>query len=331
MQYMMKSDLSEVTRYLNETLGISVTPKPLASVSRLPFFLQNLYSLFEIKILDNICMLAVDHSEEEQSPAIVRKHMDQIRAKFGKEMVYVRTQVTAYNRKRLIAHKVAFIVPGNQMYLPMLGIDMREHFRTSRLQPVKLNPSTQAAVIYLCIKNADEVITPAEIARHLGYSAMTLTRAFDELEALGIGEFSDQGRKRCLRFTGGKKTIWEKSLPQLRSPVKRRFYIRTKDKEHLWPVSGLSALAHYTMLAEPHNQVFALSSVDWKKYSQLHQVSNLTLQEPDTFEIEIWSYDPLLFSEEGVVDRMSLYLSLKDNHDERIESAMDRMMKEMKW
>jgi hypothetical protein len=328
---MTKPDLSDLSCYLNETLGVSINPKPLESASRLPHFLLNAYSLFGARILDNTCVLAVDRNEQEQSPAIIRKHMDQIRAKYEKEVVYVRMRVTAYNRRRLIDHKVAFVVPGNQMYLPELGVDMREHFRARRLLPVIITPSTQVAIIYLCTKNIDAVVTPAEIAKRLGYSAMTMTRAFNELEDLGIGEFSDQGRERCLRFAGGKKIIWEKSLPHLRSPIKRRFYIRMENKHRPWPVSGMSALAHYSMLAEPRNQVFALSSVDWKKYLQHHQVAELALLEQDSIEIEIWSYAPALFVQEGVVDRLSLYLSLKDNHDERIESAMDHMMKEMKW
>jgi DNA-binding MarR family transcriptional regulator len=217
------------------------------------------------------------------------------------------------------------------MYLPELAIDLREHFRARRSLPVLLTPSTQVAIIYLCTKNADSIVTPTEIAKRLGYSAMTMTRAFNELEDLGIGEFSEEGRERCLRFVGEKKIIWEKSLPQLRSPVKRRLYIRMKDKDRSWLASGLSALAHYSMLAEPNNPVFALSFADWKKYLQRHPDIELTLQEPHSTEIEIWSYDPTLFSQDGFVDRLSLYLSLRENHDERIESAIDHMMKEMKW
>jgi len=56
---------------------------------------------------------------------------------------------------------------------------------------------------------------------------------------------------------------------------------------------------------------------------QHHQVAELALQELDSIEIEIWSYDPALFGQDGTVDRLSLYLSLKDNHDERVESALD--------
>jgi DNA-binding MarR family transcriptional regulator len=328
---MKKNDLSTLTDYLAETLGISVIPKPMASASRLPFFLQNFYSLFEVKLLNSICILAVDGTEQEQSPAIIRKHIDQIRAKYDKEIVYVRSQITAYNRKRLIEHKVPFIVPENQMYLPMLAIDMREHFKTSRLKPLKLSPSAQVVVIYLLVRDGNEIITPAQIAKRLGYSAMTMTRAFDELEELDIGEFSKKGRERHLRFMGDKKNIWEKALPLLQSPVKRRFYIKTTYKGLIEPLSGLSALAHYSMLVEPKNSIFALSGKAWKVFSHHHDVDLIPFLEPDACEIEIWSYAPLLFSKDGIVDRLSLYVSLKDNQDERIESGLDHMMKEMKW
>ena len=328
---MNKNDIAGLSHYLSETLGIPVTPQPLASAIRLPFFLSNNYSLFEIKILDYTLILAVDQNEEEQSPAIVRKHIDTIRMKYNKEIVYVRPQVTAYNRKRLIEHKVPFIIPGNQMYLPMLGIELREYYKKVRLQPATFNPSTQAVAMYLCTENTDNFVTPAKIARHLGYSAMTLTRAFDELEEHGIGEFFNQGRERCIRFSGDRKLIWEKVMPLLRNPVKKRLFIRPKDQKLPGPLSGLSALAHYSMLAEPDNPVFALSSVDWKKYVLHHKDSEVALKEPDTFEIEVWTYDPLLLSKTGVVDRLSLYMSLKDSQDERIESALDHMMKEIQW
>ena len=193
---MNKNDIVGLSHYLSETLGIPVTPQPLAGAIRLPFFLSNTYSLFEIKILNNTLILAVDQNEEEQSPAIVRKHIDTIRMKYDKEIVYVRPQVTAYNRKRLIEHKVPFIIPRTQMYLPMLGIELREYYKKVRLQPATFNPSTQAVAIYLCTENTDNFVTPAKIARHLGYSAMTLTRAFDELQAHDIGTFSNQC---CLR------------------------------------------------------------------------------------------------------------------------------------
>jgi len=38
--------------------------------------------------------------------------------------------VSSFERKRLINHRVSFIVPGKQLYLPFLAVDLRESFRT---------------------------------------------------------------------------------------------------------------------------------------------------------------------------------------------------------
>lgn len=53
--------------------------------------------------------------------------------------------------------------------------------------------------------------------------------------------------------------------------------------------------------------------------------------EPQSYEIELWNYSPLLFQEDDVVDRFSLYLSLQDNADERVQSALEKMMEDALW
>lgn len=53
--------------------------------------------------------------------------------------------------------------------------------------------------------------------------------------------------------------------------------------------------------------------------------------EPEATEIEVWKYPPELFARNGKVDPLSLYLSLADTKDERIEIAIDALMKEFPW
>ena len=48
-------------------------------------------------------------------------------------------------------------------------------------------------------------------------------------------------------------------------------------------------------------------------------------------EIQVWKYNPKMLSTEGVVDKLSLYLSLKDNEDERIQIELERLINEMPW
>jgi hypothetical protein len=48
-------------------------------------------------------------------------------------------------------------------------------------------------------------------------------------------------------------------------------------------------------------------------------------------EIEIWKYDPELLARKGVVDPLSLYLSLKNIKDERVEMALDTLLEKFQW
>ena len=53
--------------------------------------------------------------------------------------------------------------------------------------------------------------------------------------------------------------------------------------------------------------------------------------ETDAIELEIWRYDPAMFATDGIVDPFSLYLSLKDSKDERIQIALEEMMEKLAW
>ncbi len=324
-------ELHELERYAHDTLGVSVKPAPWNGADRLPHFLKERYRFAQAELLGLHVLFVIDVNPEEQSPAAIRKHMDMLQTKQPMDLVYVRAQVMAYNRKRLIEQKVPFIVPGNQMYLPMLAIDLREHFRRIREEIPTFSPSTQVVVLYALLRDARQTLIPTEMAPLLGYSAMTMTRAFDELETASLAEVTVRGRERCLRFNESRKEIWEKAQPFLRSPAEKRIFIRLADGVTDAIRAGLTGLAHYSMLAAPAYTTYALSREDWKALRVRHEIIELPDQDPDASEIEVWRYPPALFAENGIVDPLSLYLSLKSDHDERTESALDEMMEKFKW
>ena len=68
-------------------------------------------------------------------PATIRKHQTLVRTKWAAAIIYVRSRVSAYHRKRLVEQKVPFVVPGNRECICMLGTDLREHFRKMRSEP----------------------------------------------------------------------------------------------------------------------------------------------------------------------------------------------------
>ena len=326
----MKKMIDKVEKYIRETIGVTVAPKPWEKSTSLPQYLRERYRFFLINILGKDLLLMLDTRAEEQTPAVAGKHMDMVRSRGGVELVYVPNTVTSYNRRRLIGQALPFIAPGNQMYLPMLGIDLREHFRQLRQKKIVFSPSTQALVLDLLLGKQKDTVTPAESAHRLGYSPMTMTRAFDELEAADIGEHSFKGKERHIYFPELGRQLWERALPYLNTPVRKSVSVVTS-REITANLAGESALAQYTMLAEPTFKIFAFSTEEWKRIVQSGDIEELKFPEPGCLKIQLWKYSPDLFAYEGKVDRLSLYLSLKDETDERVASALDDLLEGMEW
>ena len=160
---------------------------------------------------------------------------------------------------------------------------------------------------------------------------MTMTRALNELDGVGLGTIVMEGRERVLRFNRDKKQVWETALERLRSPVKKRLWVKTFSNKTFGVKAGLSALAHYSNLAEPVNPVLALEGNRWKKVKTNDDVMILDIAEPNASELEIWSYSPTLFGEKRVVDRFSLFLSMREDEDERVQSALEGLMEQVEW
>jgi len=320
-----------VREYLH-ALGVVVSPRLWAGGSRLPFFLQDGYRFFAMRLLGIPLLLMEDRQKEGRPPAMIRKHMAHVLAQWDGEVVYVCERVTAYNRKRLIEHKVPFVVPGNQMYLPMLGVDFRERFRKQRVTPARVSPATQALLIHVLLHGVvGGEDMPSAMARRLGYTPMTMTRAYDELESAGLVEVFREARHRRMRLAGSAGDVWVKSRELLRSPVRRRVYTESLPVIKSAPCAGLAALARYSSLAAPATPVVAIGRKEWRLWKQRHAVPELSAQDPDAVEIEVWCYDPALFARDAVIDPLSLYLSLRDTQDARVEMARDEMMEGLTW
>ncbi len=323
----MNNLIEALQRYLCQVLNVRTKICPWKEKGALPLFLVNSYGFYEITLLKQPCLLMIAKKETAATPAAVKKHWEQVNKKWAGLCIYVQTTISAYNRQRLIQHRVPFIIPGNQMYLPDLGVDLRERFRQLIISRDFFSPATQAVVIYALCHEIDERFTPSELARKLDYSLMTLSRAFDELETAGIGEMLRQGRERWWLFKGSRRELWEQTKPLMRNPVKHRKWIRGKKSKIQ---AGLSALAHASMLSPPTIPVYAINLEEWKNCQQ-SGTEELPIPEEATAELEIWHYNPYLFSVEDIVDPFSLYLSLEKIEDERIESALEEMMKKIEW
>lgn len=326
----MKGTINKLATYLHETLGITVKPGPWAKRERLPLFLKERYDFYEVRLYKRRCLLIVDRNESQQPPTTIRKHIEQVCKRWDSSAIYVRQSVTAYNRKRLIQQKVSFIVPGNQMYLPHLGIDLREYFIKQKSDRHQFRPATQVVLFEMLLN--DRNARMAELAIRLGYSAMTISRAFDELQSAGIAESRVAGRERHISLAGESRAVWQKARPYLIDPVQNRHWVTIGGRRKLpGPYAGLSALSRYSMLAEPDYSVIALSRSQWRQVQQHDAPVEAIAGEPDALQIEVWVYPPSLFAAADLVDPLSLYQTMGQEHNERVEAALEEMMEQLQW
>jgi hypothetical protein len=77
--------------------------------------------------------------------------------------------------------------------------------------------------------------------------------------------------------------------------------------------------------------IYALGGDEWKALKQRGAFLKAASAEPGTVELELWRYAPDLFASHGRVDRLSLYLSLRETRDERVEAALEQMMEQLPW
>ena len=316
-----------IERYLEETLGLTVAIKPWAEKSVLPYFLHDAYEFACIELLGAryVLMLARDQAA---NAAKVRKDADTLGKASGEVAIYVAPVLSSYERKRLVGQHIPFIVPGNQLYLPDLGIDLREYFRQRRAVPDKgLSPATQALLISALLNPWKAEVHPAELANGLGYTSMTLSRAMKELENSGLASVVRVGRERRLRFEENAHAVWTKALPLLRDPVKQTVWAMPNSTvQQQARVAGESALADTTLLAEPAYPVYAISREQWKLAQKLGLLV-LPSPEPGACLWQIWCYDPNINPIAGSVDPFSLILSLRNERDERVQQALHEFEK----
>ncbi|MFZ2635681.1 MAG: helix-turn-helix domain-containing protein [Rectinemataceae bacterium] len=318
----------EVEDYLLKTFGLRIKIKPLTGVS-LPFYLSNLFSLGTTEIKGSKLLLCTLSSEEKPSPAQFKKYAVELYDRTGLEAAFVLPGLSSWDRTRLIEGRIAFIVPGRQIYLPTLLIDLREHFARERGKPDRLSYPAQFLLIIQILYGRVEGKTVRELSREFAFSATTMSRAVRELLALDLVE-TKEGKARPLHFALDKRGLWATALAYLQSPVKSMWYTPSVSPLLGLPYAGMSALAHLSMMNEDERPCYAVSYATAKPLIEKGIFHAQPLKDTDHL-IEVWAYDPCAMSgkDSSTVDPLSLYLSLAGENDERVRKAIEGLIKEL--
>ena len=318
--------LDQAKQHLEGVLGSSPSFTPFTEGGRLPVYFTAAYGLYRTTLMGIPCLAMLDKREGLWTPAVVAKQAQVLGQLTNLGPVFIAKACALQQRQRLIAQRVAFVIPGSQVFLPPLGMDLRQRVRQVHGVVEKFSPATQVLVLRALISRETE-FSPSKTAVQLGYSAMTLTRAFNELETSGLARCRQQGRQRILEFSAVGTALWDKAKLLLPSPVKHRGWVH--DTSGLkGSVAGLPALAEWTNLA-PQGSALAVNRGHWKAWLAVHPGTVFLREDPGATEVQVWRYPPETFAKAGKVDPFSLYLSLMLGQDERVEQALEQLEKQL--
>ena len=328
----MENLAQQFAEYISKVAGLPAT-WGIVVPRALPQYLSQQYVLRGVTVGERAFLGILLKDAADFRPAVFEKHLRQI---MRNDMPFagfclIAPGLPGYTRRRLIERQIPFVIPGQQMYWPELGVAAQAR-KTARIvvKPDAFTPATQAVLIHALTGNIKAPITPKDLADQLGYAGMSMTRALDEIEASGLGRVTREGRERLLAFGKDRRTLWQEALPYLRNPV--RGTVRIKEDQlppDLQIKAGETALADRSMLVPPKETVYAVGRRNWKKLAG--RVEQIPVEDVGTCRIQLWRYDPALFIKNGQVDPFSLYLSLQDEEDERLEMALAEMMEKTVW
>lgn len=325
-----KPSSEALERYLGATLHDPVRVNPLESGQNLPMFLERIYRLGEGRVAGRRCVFLVT-ADDVSTPAEVAKHVALVRSAVDAIVVYVAPSLSAHNRARLLKRGVPFVVPGRQLYIPDLAMDLRERFRTRpKRRADGLSPAAQAVLFHRLLRLDEAATTPTMIAASLRYSAMSIGRAFDRLADAGLAQTEKRGKERHIRFRAHGRQLFDAAHDALRSPVRAQRFVRADGGLGALMHAGESALAALTELSPPQLSTLAVASSDWKA---LAQHAGLVEIHPNgaTHKIETWRYDPAGLSDARTVDPLSLHTQFREHRDERVCMAAERLLEGMAW
>lgn len=333
----MVPELAErLGRYINDVFTGFELIGNWSAKDTLPLYLQGGYHYQCARLAGQDCLLMLEQDSEQQEGASrLKKHIGIVAKHFHGPVIYVVQETTSYNRKRLIDQRIAFAVPGKQLYLPFAATDLRETFKSMDI--LKSKPKWLGAVaqqiVLLALHGRWYEHRPAQaLAERLGVSKMTVSRAYSELVETGLARLEMDGRSKRLTFSAKHQELWTLAKPLLTSPIKKRVWIDEYDyRQHAtqlrW-LAGESALSELGMLMEPKNKSVALSLQDWTTLKKMMGLREQPRGEDHCVAVELWKYDPGVLSKQNVVDRLSLYLSLDSEADDRVEMAREELLKE---
>ena len=315
--------------YLKKNIDDYVLIKPWKEKDILPVFIRNLYRFYRMTILDTPCLL-IEIIDEAPGVDVIKKHIKRIEGLTNLNVVLYYKDITRYRRKSLIKNRISFIVENGQVFLPFIVLDIKNGSEYIEEKPITFSPATQMAYLYF-LYNKNLKVNTTEFAQRIDVSVMTSSRILNDLYDAKLLTYEVGGK------TGRSKVYQRISDPEyfirgrdlIRCPYKKVVYVKEIPANTL--IAGMDALSELSMVNPPTYPIRAIGNRQFDKI-EIEIVKNKDIiKDEKLVELQIWEYEPKLFSRKEHVDLMSLYASMKEENDERVEQALEDVLRGEKW
>lgn len=314
----------KVKRYLTK-LGIGcreIGEKDL--LAKLPIYYAGALVAREMEFLDERCLWVVPQVHD-LTPDFLIDISRAVESRCRRRTVVCLEITSREFCESLRRADIWYVVPGRQAYLPPRVILESDRAYSSRQSDSRATLSVRAQVFliwYLNQKVVQRDYSYRQIGEVLGYPQFAITRLAQELQSLGLARIVYKWPEAVIGFELDRNAIWARASKLLRSPVAN--VVRMKHPPLGLPLAGVTALSLQTDLMDDGPKVFACER------KQLKDVPAAEFSRYEGVVVQCWRYDPRLIAKEAdCVDPISLYLSLKDDDDPRVDLAREELLRKV--
>lgn len=316
--------INRINDFLPNTIRV-MELKPTIK-KKIPFGLSGAYDYYQTEIYNTSFIIAgVGDDDDNMAPTVLAKQKEVLLKQTGIVPIFVFSKIASYLFHRYTKNNIDIVVGNRQLFLPSIFLVVSREKPEQQIETEKAPVLFQLAVLYHLEKENIDGITMQTLADKLKVSYATVNRGIRWMKENGFITLTG-GKEKQLHFNYKGKDLWEKAMPYLETPVDFIVYTPELGISEKGLVSEQNALAEYSLLNGGPYRI-AISKEEYKNLKK----KDIYWDPFGEAGIEVWKYDPALLSETGVVDKLSLYLLLKDYEDERVQIELENMINDIIW
>ena len=303
-----------------DILGLKINFKKWNKEKQLPLFILDNFLVQKAIINDIECLSLTPKGDLPTLPSF-KKQISIIKDIENVPIFLQLDVISSFRRQNLLENKIPFILKDKMVYLPLMVTYLTNKYHEETTVE-KLALASQLLFTWILYQNTNKYYI-SDAVESLGFSNMTLTRAYRQLCTTQLFEEHKDGRKIFLTTSLSKVDLFNKMRPYLQSTFYTCGYILRKEITKDMIPAGEFAFSQYTYINPPNLKTYAIE----KKHIKNIKLQRECYSYDEQVELQIWRYNPLLFSQnQKNIDVISLILSLLGNADERLEKQIENIL-----